>query len=196
MSAPEGMRSELELRHRGNLLADPRALTIELVSRGRRDIPSDAYNDRQPLQLDVGAPIVEVLQVTSQPAALPTPKVLADGTVVNIGPSMIGRRHAITIAVLTDGGQPSLTCQSPLIDVQVRQRSDESPKPGIILTIAVALLVLGLAAMVAEGWETAAAGVGPGAAHWIGMWSALGATSVSAAAVAFTYYLLRRRVRQ
>jgi hypothetical protein len=119
MIAPQGMRSELELRHHGKLLADPCALTIELASRGRKDIPNEAFNDHQPLRLDVGAPVVEILQITSEPAVLPTPKVAANSTSVNIGPSLIGRRHTITITVLTDG-YPALTCLSPLIDVQVR----------------------------------------------------------------------------
>jgi len=126
VSAPEGIRGDLELRHRGKLLSNPRALTVELVSRGRRDIGNDAYNDGQPLRLDFGAPIVELLQVVSEPATLPSPVVVVDGTSVNIGPSLIGRRHAITITVLTDGGQPALSCQSPLIDVQVQGQSDES----------------------------------------------------------------------
>src|SRR6266536_3508423 len=75
LTAPAGMRSDLELRHRGTALTDPRVLTVELVSRGRKDIPSGAYNDHQPLQLDVGARIVEILQVTSNPTALPAPKI-------------------------------------------------------------------------------------------------------------------------
>jgi hypothetical protein len=143
LTAPPGMRSDLELRHRGTpadrkggdhadagdgawqVLADPRVLTLELVSRGRKDIPSDAYDDHQPLRLDVGARIVEVLQAISRPAAQPAPQITADGTSLRIGPSLIGKRHEITITVLTDGGEPSLTCQSPLIDVQIRQRNQE-----------------------------------------------------------------------
>ena len=119
------MRSNLELRHRGTALADPHVLTVELISRGRKDIPNDAYNDRQPLEIDVGARIVEVLQVTSSPPNLPTPKISNEGTLLKVGPSLIGRRHDITINVLTDGGEPSLTCRSPLVDVQVRQRTGE-----------------------------------------------------------------------
>src|SRR6266498_2108359 len=96
LTAPPGMRSDLELRHRGTppestggehadadawqVLADPRVLTLELVSRGRKDIPSDAYDDRQPLRLDVGARIVEVFQTASRPAAQPAPQITADGT--------------------------------------------------------------------------------------------------------------------
>jgi hypothetical protein len=81
-------------------------LTLEIVSRGRKDIPSDAFDDYQPLQLDVGERIVEVLQVTSEPATQPAPQITANGTSLHIGPSLIGKRHEITIAVLTDGGCP------------------------------------------------------------------------------------------
>jgi hypothetical protein len=196
MSAPEGMRSELELRHRGHPLADPCAVTIELVSRGRRDIPSDSYNDHQPLRLDVSTPIVEILQVISQPATLPPPKVVADGTVVNIGPSMIGRRHTISITILTDGGQPSLTCQSPLIDVQVRQRGDEVPRQGTLLATILALILVGTAASSAVGAEVAVAGVEPGAALRIGVLAALAAGAYSAATGAFVQYSSRRGGRR
>src|ERR1022692_1784836 len=128
LAAPAGIRGDLELRHRGTALADPRVVTVELVSRGRRDIPSEAFDSGQPLVLDVGAPIVEVLQVTSGPGILPGPRITPDGAALNIGPSLIGRRQEITINVLTDGGQPSLACHSPLIDVQVRQRAEGFPQ--------------------------------------------------------------------
>src|ERR1017187_2968263 len=127
LAAPAGIRSDLELRHRGTALADPRVVTVELVSRGRRDIPSEAFDSGQPLVLDVGARIVEVLQVTSGPGILPAPRITADGTALGIGPSLIGKRQEITINVLTDGGEPSLACRSPLIDVQVRPRAEGLP---------------------------------------------------------------------
>jgi hypothetical protein len=60
---------------------------------------------------------------------LPRPYVAANNTSVNIGPSLIGRRHTITMTVLTDG-QPALTCLSPLIDVQVRQGPKEASAAG------------------------------------------------------------------
>jgi len=136
-----GMPSNLQLQHRQapadtaddgesgvsaawQILDKPRVLTLQLISRGRKDIPSDAYNDHQPLRLDVGIRIVEILQVTSRPKTLGAPEITIDGTSLRIGPGLIGRRHEITIHVLTDGGMPRLTCRSPLIDVQVRHRTD------------------------------------------------------------------------
>jgi hypothetical protein len=141
LSAPDGMRSKLELRYDGAALAEPQVLTVQLLSRGRKDIPSDAFNDGKPLRLDVGAPIVEILQISSYPETLSAPSVTASGTALEIGPSLIGRRHEIIITVLTDGGTPSLNCRSPLIDVQVRKRDDE--------VATVAATALGMAAGVA-----------------------------------------------
>jgi len=72
---------------------------------------------------------------------MPAPQITADGTSLRIGPGLIGRRHEITITVLTDGGEPSLACQSPLIDVQVRQRTQERdpmPVSGVVVLVLVA----------------------------------------------------------
>ena len=122
LTAPHGMRNKLELRYDGTALTDPRVITVELSSRSRKDIANDAYNGGQPLLVDVGAPIMEVLQITSVPKTYPQPSVVAHETALAIGPSLIGRRHDITITVLTDGGTPSLSCRSPLIDVRIDPR--------------------------------------------------------------------------
>lgn len=162
---PANHHGDVELLYHGTCLTDPRALTIELISRGRKDIPSDAYNDGQPLQLDVGTHVVEVIQVASEPETLPPPRVSADETSLMIGPSLIGRRHRITLTVLTDGGPPSLSCKSSLIDVQVRRRADEQALqdvavpwamrwlPGLLALLGAALLF----AILARAWATVAA---------------------------------------
>lgn len=148
LAAPDGMRSKLELRYDGAPLADPQVLTVQLISRSRKDIPSDAYNDGQPLRLDVGAPILEILQTTSAPETLPPPSITRDGTALAIGPSLIGKRHNITITVLTDGGTPSLSCRSPLIDVQIRERTDDgssrNPAMAAMTWVAAIAVVVGL----------------------------------------------------
>lgn len=153
LTASPDMRSDLELRRRGEVLADPRVLTIELVSRGRRDIPSDAYNDHEPLRLDVGSRIVEILQVTSRPETLPIPQIIVDGASLNIGPSLIGKRHEITINVLVDGGKPFLTCRSPLIDVEVRQRADENVVRFRLATASIAILAAVVVAAFVIVWR-------------------------------------------
>lgn len=142
LRASANMRSRLEIRHRGTLLTNPYGLTVKIISRGRKDIPSEAYNDHQPLRLDVGADIVDVLQTTSEPEALAPPQIATDGTSLKIGPSLIGKRHKITITVLTDGGEPFLTCQSPLIDVQVEHRTDEPQITSLLPSVSLVSVML------------------------------------------------------
>ena len=146
LTAPPGMRSNLQLLHRETPLADPYVLTVELTSRGRKDIPDDAYNGGQPLQLDVGSRIIEILQITSEPETLIAPRVVASKTHLRIGPSLIGKRHQITINVLTDGGQPSLTCRSPLVDVQIRQRIDDRTTLTWVLAVVAGMMAIAVAA--------------------------------------------------
>jgi hypothetical protein len=54
--------------------AAPCELVLKLAGRGRKDIPSDAYDDRQPLTLDVGTRIAEILEITSVPRTAPAPR--------------------------------------------------------------------------------------------------------------------------
>jgi hypothetical protein len=171
LAAPHGMRSDLELRRRARavgespgapdgwqVLSDPRVVTIDLTSRGRRDIPSEAFNDRQPLQFDVGAPVVEVLQVTSGQADRPALPVIADGSLLSIGPGLIGKRQEITITVLTDGGEAALTCHgNPFIDVQVRRRPRESASTRVTAVPAFAVAVPAFAVAVVASAAVASA---------------------------------------
>jgi hypothetical protein len=128
LNAPEGVRNNLELRHRGVLLTEPYVLEILLFSRGRKDIPSSAFDRDEPVRLDVGVRIVEVLKISSDQKSLAPPRVNVDGTSLSVGPDLIGKRQKIAFTLLTDGGQPVLTCQSSLVDVSVRQRNPDASR--------------------------------------------------------------------
>ncbi|WP_147312425.1 hypothetical protein [Thermomonospora umbrina] len=118
LTAPAGVRGDVELRHKGRVLERPYAVDVILAGRGRRDVPSSAF-DGGPLRLDVGAPIVEVLQVIDDPkCSTPTPRVRVDGSALLVGPDLIGRRQRIVFSLLVED-RPTLTCRSPLIDVPV-----------------------------------------------------------------------------
>lgn len=93
LRAPADARQDLELLYRGEALAAPHVLEIELISRGRKDTPSSAYDSAKPMRLDVGARIVGVLRTTSHPESLSVPKVIVDGQSLMIGPSLIGKRQ-------------------------------------------------------------------------------------------------------
>ncbi len=122
-----GIRDDLELLQRGSRLTDPHLVEIQLAGRGRKDIASSAYDNGEPIQLDIGVPIVKMLQSTSEPETLPIPKVTTERTKLRIGPSLIGRRQRITFTLLADGLRPRLTCESPLIDVKIENRTPPPP---------------------------------------------------------------------
>jgi hypothetical protein len=135
--------SELELLFRRDRpLADPYLATIELTAHSRVDIPSDVFDGGTPIQLGLGARVVEVLPVTSRPETVPKPKIVASADGVHVGPSLIGKRQQVTITVLTDG-EPHLICKSPLANVRVRKRSyevDPHAMPRLVVEVAVVSL--------------------------------------------------------
>ena len=132
-----GAAKDLELRHHDAVIAEPHVLEIELASRGRRDIPSSAFDGGEPIRLDVGTPIVALLQVTSEPAFLTFPKVAVEGTSLNIGPSLIGPRQKVVLIALIKGGSPRLSWRSSLEGVTVKQQK-ASQGPGSVFFIGIA----------------------------------------------------------
>jgi hypothetical protein len=79
--------------------------------------------------LDVGALIIEYLNVTVSPGDRAVPPYEIDGSTLLVGPALIGRREIITFSLLVDGPSPWLRppIQS-LSDVDVQ--SDLTPRPG------------------------------------------------------------------
>jgi hypothetical protein len=149
LSAPADVQGDLELRRHGTVLTDPHLLEIRLVARGRKDIPSSAYDSGEPIRFDVGARIVELLRSTSDPQSDPLPKYAFNGTTLTIGPSRIGKRQIIAFTLLTDGERPCLTCQSSLIDVQVRQQKPEDLIPAWAIALSAFSVVSTLLAVLA-----------------------------------------------
>ena len=102
---PSGMRgiADLEIRHEGRPLTNPYLLEVMLTARGRRDIPSSAFDQGRPLVFDLGVGIVKVLQVRCSPTTSLAPPVAHEGRTLRVGPELVGRRQTTTIAVLVDG---------------------------------------------------------------------------------------------
>jgi hypothetical protein len=118
-----GVLEDLEVRRRGQLLASPSVVILELEAKGRRDIPRSAFDDGAPVCLDVGAQIIEVLKVTTTPTDRAVPPYKADGLRLLIGPCLIGRRQIITFSLLVDGQTPKLSLpEQSLTDIEIRRR--------------------------------------------------------------------------
>jgi hypothetical protein len=132
VNAPGGTwTGDLEVRHRGKSLDEPYVLKVQLVSRGRKSIPSNSYDNGEPIRLDIGVTVIELLGTVSDPPVLPIPKIALNGTELRIGPSLIGRRQRITFTLLTEGqaGHQDLVCKAPLIDVDVRKMATSHNPP-------------------------------------------------------------------
>jgi hypothetical protein len=115
-----GLSRELKIHYGDHLVVSPYTADILLVSRGRLDIPRSAFDGDQPLQLDVGAPIVEVLNVTTSPNR-PIPPVKPGHSKLLIGPCLIGRRETIVISLLVEGDPHLNPLRQSLENVDIRQ---------------------------------------------------------------------------
>ena len=192
LTTPHGI-SDLELRRHGKVLAQPHVLEVQLISRGRKDIPSNAFDKGNPIRFDVGANIVELLEVTSEPKFIKSPKVTIVGTALNIGPNLIGKRQKIAVTLLADG-KPSLTCQSPIKDVDVLEQKAGQPPPeaslgydkGVIAGLVAAAGALLILALIAPSNGTATE------AYTTAITTMLG----SAVLISVYYWIVRRGQRQ
>lgn len=113
--------SDLHVLYREEELADPHVLEIALSYRGRKDISSASFDQGQPLCIDVGVPIIDLLETIFDPEEETDLKVEAVETALKVGPGLLRKGHAMTFVVLTDGPGARLTHEIPLADVKVRQ---------------------------------------------------------------------------
>ena len=136
---------ELKIIYGDHQLESPTTVNIQFISKGRLDIPRSAFDGQQPLQLDVGARIVEVLNVTTSPNR-PVPPLKPDDSKLFIGPTLIGRREKIVISLLVDGDPNLSGLPQSLENVDIRQGNPEQARQ--IRTTWVSLLVVLLLAVI------------------------------------------------
>lgn len=161
LSAPSELSDQLEVHHDGRVVAEPHVLEVRVASRGRRDIPSSSFDGDQPIRVDVGASILEILGNDSDTKAVPKPVVRVDGTALEIGPALLKRRHTLTYRLLVDGPEPRLTCHASLVDVTVLSRPDEADAGRGRRLVAVAIVVAAgtIALIAANGGSPTSAAV-------------------------------------
>ena len=128
IQAPMDVSKDLKVLHDGTVLNNPYFAELRLENRGHKDIPSEAFDQGMPIRFDLGIKIVKLLQITLIPDELPAPRVKADGSIIEIGPSLIRKSLGLNIALLADGPGISLTCHNPLIDIKIRPAEKENSK--------------------------------------------------------------------
>jgi hypothetical protein len=86
----------------------PCVVNVELASKGRFDIAREAFDSGDPMRLDVGATIVECMNVATSPSDRPELVWKIEGTALLIGPCLIGRRQTTVFSLLVAGLSPHL----------------------------------------------------------------------------------------
>jgi len=136
-------RDLVEVRVDGRILRNAQLIELRLVNRGRRDIPTEAFDQKRPLCIDVGAPIVKILNAVHSPHGLRHPRLDVLDNVLTVGPDLFKRGQEITVSLLVDG-QPRITVpEPPFIDIAVRKRPGDPTVLPPEFTIAV-LTILAL----------------------------------------------------
>ena len=141
----------IEVKRDGLALTDPRLITLTLDSDGDYDIARTAFDDGTPIAVDLGAPIVELLQQKGITATF-------DGTNLFLGPDLFKKGSRASLLVLVDGpaDTDSLSSQiaASLIDVSVvtssqsanARRRGAAGVSAVVGGVAVALVLFGFAA--------------------------------------------------
>jgi hypothetical protein len=128
----------------------PRRVKITLASTGLSDIPSEVFDGGQPIRFDLGVRITELVSATSAAKTTsrtppPVPPAVITGSVLEVGPGLIGRQQVLTYVVETDESAAFAyaSCRAPLVDVHVKQESDAASAPflgcGMIIAVGIAL---------------------------------------------------------
>lgn len=111
IQAPVKVSKDLKVLCDGTALDNPYFAELRLVNRGHKDIPSDTFDQGMPIRFDLGIEIIKLLQITLIPDELPAPRVKTNGSMVEIGPSLIRKSAELNIALLADGPDISLACK-------------------------------------------------------------------------------------
>jgi len=155
------LSEELKVTYGTRQLVKPRIVTVQLVSRGRRDIAREAFDEGKPVCLDLSTPIVQCVKVATSPSDRPDPSYALDGSKLLIGPSHFGKRQTTVFSLLLDGRTPEIVRpQQSLIDVEIRQGDGQTffTSPTRWLFIAVVALAAVAAVLAALGQTAGVAG--------------------------------------
>lgn len=121
LAAPSGAaRKDIKVTRLGTELQDPYILIVRLLSRSRGDIPSTIFDQNRPIILDVGVPIVALLP--SDDIKDPLPKFEYEGSMLKIGPDLIGKRQEMVFTILADGESAQLKGEAHLINGRVLEQ--------------------------------------------------------------------------
>ncbi|WP_031513676.1 hypothetical protein [Streptomyces sp. NRRL F-5123] len=123
--ASHSATSALMVTHGITPVLRPRVIELELKNGGRKDITLDQFHAGAPIKYDLGADIVAVLDVSTEPTGSTPPVVEVDPASRNsltVKPFLLARKQVVRISILVDGAQADVQFLSvPLVDVDRRE---------------------------------------------------------------------------
>lgn len=121
---PDGV-STLSVLHAGASVSEPRLVDLQIKNNGRRDIePTWFSHDTDALIFDLGAPIVDLVDISTFPSSTIAPAVSYSGSKLHLHKSLVAKEQRVKVVALVDGPEGSVKCHAAgLLNVLV------PPKP-------------------------------------------------------------------
>ena len=140
LSVERSSASKLQVTYAGEVVKNPYLISFELWSTGRADVPSARFDNGNPLQFDIGSPIIEVTAVHSDQAAQ---LYQADPTTIGLQPTLIPRKFRARIDVVVSDTPTVTLAHNTLIDVgvvsvdrqEIEQKIQGPPRRGWVMLV-------------------------------------------------------------
>lgn len=138
--------SGLSVTHNGTALASPHVASVQIINQGRRDIVGAMFHNGDPVELDLGEPILALLGSESSPSSAHVPPATVSGSRLLVAAAHVRQRQKVTYTVLLDGPVASVSARHSLINVDVREAGSDDRLGWmrwlIVITLAALLLAL------------------------------------------------------
>ncbi|MFJ6183752.1 hypothetical protein [Streptomyces sp. NPDC092295] len=124
----------LSVQYGGIPVEAPSIIELAFAIQGRRDITAAMFHNGESIVFDLGAPVISIVDVASEPSDAATPSWSYAGVMVmgrrvtaerwlHVDPSLLRRGQKVVITLLVDGPPENVRCLSaPLVDVKVAYR--------------------------------------------------------------------------
>ncbi|MER5363096.1 hypothetical protein [Streptomyces sp. NPDC002785] len=124
MSPSTGLSDgRLVVAYDGNVLVNPYIVEIQMLNQTGKDIPANLFDSGAPIVLDLGVPIIELIETAWEDwndgtPVRHTPQATPGQSNLTMEPTLIPG-HLMTTFTLLVEGEPRLDYTIPLIDVKV-----------------------------------------------------------------------------
>lgn len=178
-AAVVGESSKFNLTYDGIALKNPQVCAATLINRGNSDIPREAFDGAQPIILDFGGEVRDLLAPAEDDGSI-TPECRISGTTVEVLPQLLRSKQPYVVRALVEEPGERFHIQDHLVNVYVTRISayDDARRPGTTPDV---LLMTGPIVITGAALAVTFAAVG---LH--GVWPAVIATTISSVLLALT----------